>query len=996
MSRDSLHDAIRKACLPGAWSRGVKLARDGAVLFDRQDPDEPGGSRIIEVLARVRSSERPVHPRVTLWPEDDDAHCDCGDRVEPCAHVAAAVIALKDASAARVPPHVDYRFRRDGTRLRLDRHLVDSQGASAELRGTLVAHVGGLRSGRVTGAEIPASREDFAADAALGPGATLTPERATLLARALARCPWVTLDDARVGLTARSIGWRVHLSPGTDSGSIRARLERDAPVDEVFANLGFALSARALRPLAPVPELLLPRALAASQGAATFSGARLGWLYSEALPELDGRLPVVLEKVRTPEIVRCPPEARLRLEDADSGALAVVARVVYGDPPLAEVAPDGSLELGSEGRVPARDRAAEQALAQRLRLELRLQPGRLTRFEGDEAVSFRARAASWRLEGSGAESFSVRGRLEPRVEWSGDTPAGISFGVAGGGRVDARAVLASWREGRAHVALASGGWAELPRDWLDRYGAVVERAEKTPAPDGRVASLLDALTLAESTSAALPDPVQRIRDRLRGAADPPGTGLPADFLGSGARLRDYQRLGLDWLVFLRGLGAGALLADDMGLGKTLQALLALPQGAPCLVAAPTSVLATWSEQATRFRPALDVALYHGPQRQWPARPGVVLTSHGLVRQEADRFASLEWNTFVLDEAQAIRNPESELRAAAGAIPARHRIALTGTPIENDLSDLWSVLDFLNPGLLGSRAEFDEVVTAPIARGDPRAIAELRSRVRPFTLRRLKEKVAPELPARSETVLRCELSAPERELYSGLLAATRASVLEALDGGTGGLTLGALEALLRLRQACCHPSLVPGSGTPPDAPSSKLALLAESLRSAAAAGHRSLVFSQWTSLLDLVEPLLRESGLAFERLDGSTHDRAGVVARFQSPSGPPVLLLSLKAGGVGLTLTAADHAYLLDPWWNPAAEDQAASRVHRIGQDRPVFIHRLVAEGTVEERVLALQAAKRELAAAALGDEASLARALTRTEWLSLLTEPSEAASPGPR
>ena len=309
--------------------------------------------------------------------------------------------------------------------------------------------------------------------------------------------------------------------------------------------------------------------------------------------------------------------------------------------------------------------------------------------------------------------------------------------------------------------------------------------------------------------------------------------------------------------------------------------------------------------------------------------------------------------------------------------SRFRIALTGTPVENRLEDLWSQFRFLNHGLLGTRRDFQEQVARAIADGDPDAAARLRERLKPFVLRRLKRDVAPELPPRTEVVLHVALSDAERDVYDAVRAASQQQVIERLK--TGGNMLAALEALLRMRQAACHAGLVPGQQAES---SSKVELLVDRLEQAVADGHKALVFSQWTSLLDRVEPSLSTANINYVRLDGSTRDRGGVVDRFQAASGPPVMLISLRAGGVGLNLTAADHVFLLDPWWNPAVEDQAADRTHRIGQDKPVVVHRLVAANTVEERILELQASKRALSEAALGESAQAA-GLTREDLLGL-------------
>ncbi len=357
---------------------------------------------------------------------------------------------------------------------------------------------------------------------------------------------------------------------------------------------------------------------------------------------------------------------------------------------------------------------------------------------------------------------------------------------------------------------------------------------------------------------------------------------------------------------------------------------------------------------------------------------LTLTTYALLRLDSDKLNARRWDTIVLDEAQAIKNPESQVAAAAFALNGDFRIALTGTPVENRLDELWSQFHFINRGLLGGRSDFQDRYAGPIGQGDAEAAARLRARIRPFLLRRLKSEVAPELPPRTEGVLRCELDAEERAVYDGVRAATLENVVRQLESGAG--VMAALEALLRLRQAACHPALVPGQQADG---SSKIALLLETLDSVVAEGHKSLVFSQWTSLLDRCEPALEAAGIPFTRLDGSTRDRQAVVERFQDTEGPPVLLISLKAGGTGLNLTAADHVFLLDPWWNPAVEDQAADRAHRIGQDRPVMVYRLVASDTVEERILALQQSKRELAQAALAEGAG-ATGIGRDELLALL------------
>jgi SNF2 family DNA or RNA helicase len=437
---------------------------------------------------------------------------------------------------------------------------------------------------------------------------------------------------------------------------------------------------------------------------------------------------------------------------------------------------------------------------------------------------------------------------------------------------------------------------------------------------------------------------------------------------------------VSWLSFLRDAGLGALLADDMGLGKTLQALCIME--GKTLVVAPTSVLHNWADEIMHFRPDQAFCVYHGPARRLDPEAAITLTTYAILRLDIEELRRRDWDTVVLDEAQSIKNPDSQSAKAANQLKAHFRLALTGTPVENRLEELWSQMNFINPGFLGSRRDFDRRYAKPIGGGDQEAAAHLRQRLRPFLLRRLKREVAPELPPRTDMALYCELREEERALYDAINAATREEVLAKLSAG--GSVLEALEVLLRLRQAACHPALVPGQAERHgERDSSKLELLLDRLEMVLADGHKALVFSQWTSLLDLVEPQLDRAGIPYTRLDGTTRDRAGVVRGFEQESGPPVFLISLKAGGTGLNLTSADHVFLLDPWWNPAVEEQAADRAHRIGQERPVFVYRMVAENTVEERILALQEKKRSVSEIALG-ESGAALSITRDDLLALL------------
>jgi SNF2 family DNA or RNA helicase len=542
-------------------------------------------------------------------------------------------------------------------------------------------------------------------------------------------------------------------------------------------------------------------------------------------------------------------------------------------------------------------------------------------------------------------------------------------------RADAVSVLRAWQDGLGLVPLTDGGWAPLPAEWLAKHGQRVLDLFAARDEEKKLdrAALPELGALCAELDAPRPLGLDKLAPLLEGFTGIPEALLPKDLT---ATLRAYQRQGIDWLAFLRDVELGGVLADDMGLGKTLQAICVLRGRA--LVVCPKSVVFNWAEEIARFRPRLSVGVYHGAKRSLDPRAEVTLTTYATLRMDAERLAEEAWDVVVLDEAQAIKNETSQTARAAFDLRATFRIALSGTPVENRLEELWSVMRFANPGLLGGRSGFQQRYVEPIANGDPQAASRLRAKIRPFVLRRVKKDVLPELPPRTESVLHVELDESERSVYDSVRVATRRDLLSRL--GQGGNVLAALEALLRLRQAACHPALVPGQSA---TSSSKVEALLEALEDAAADGHKALVFSQWTSLLDLVEPHLQNANIRFTRLDGKTRDRAEVVAAFQSDDGPPVMLVSLKAGGTGLNLTAADHVFLLDPWWNPAVEDQAADRAHRIGQDRPVMVYRLVAKDTVEERIFALQAKKRALADVALG-EAAQAGGITREELIALL------------
>ena len=437
-------------------------------------------------------------------------------------------------------------------------------------------------------------------------------------------------------------------------------------------------------------------------------------------------------------------------------------------------------------------------------------------------------------------------------------------------------------------------------------------------------------------------------------------------------LRPYQREGVAWLGKLSELRMGGILADDMGLGKTLQALAFLTaRRGTALVVCPSSLVHNWLAEAGKFVPDLKAVAIEGPKRKevLAAHPGadLLITSYALLRLDIDLYREREFEVVILDEAQHIKNPESQVSRAAFRLPGTHRFALTGTPIENSVKDLWSIMNFVMPGYLGERSQFGDRFEKPLARGDaPELQRRLARRLKPVILRRLKEEVAKDLPEKIEQVRYCELSDSQRQVYKSILEESRGMIHDA-EGGRRRML--ALTALLRLRQACCDLRLLNLPGMDEEDGSVKMEELEGLLEEAVAGGHRVLVFSQFVQMLQGIVPVLMEKGFEFCYLDGQTRNRGEVVRRFQESS-VPVFLISLKAGGVGLNLTGADTVIHVDPWWNPAVEAQATDRAHRIGQKRVVTSYRLITRNTVEEKILALQERKRKLIASTLDQDVS--------------------------
>ncbi|MDB4944964.1 MAG: Helicase, family, partial [Labilithrix sp.] len=595
-------------------------------------------------------------------------------------------------------------------------------------------------------------------------------------------------------------------------------------------------------------------------------------------------------------------------------------------------------------------------------------------------------------------ALSANARVSSGVDWLSLRLSFESEGIA----VTQEELGRCLAEGRRYVRLQDGSFAKID---ADKVKAVLLRQAEILATGGgqgsrlplsqagRIQELLEQVGKANVSA-----DTKELFGKLANVDEIKVVKKPRNLK---AQLRPYQEQGFQWLWFLDEIGAGGILADDMGLGKTVQTialLLAVKSAAEkeakangetegkkvfkALIVAPTSVVTNWERELDKFGPSLTHMVWHGADRKQRADEledaDIVITSYALLRRDEAMLAGLDLRYAILDEAQNIKNPLSATARAAKRLKARRRLALTGTPIENRLSEIWSIFDFVSPGLLGPLEKFEERYARPIDAGDAKAARRLRATIHPFILRRTKSEVAKDLPEKIETDQFCELAGDQSALYAQVFKEVRAQVMGEVERqGIAKSHIQILAGLTRLRQAACDPRLLGLPRDFGDEDSGKLIALRELIQTSVAGGHRVLVFSQFVSMLSLIKKALTEDGVAFEYLDGATKDRQSKVENFQREYGPPIFLISLKAGGAGLNLTAADTVIHFDPWWNPAVEDQATDRAHRIGQTKVVTTYRLIAKGTIEEKILELGGKKRELTSAVLSEDIGGAKKLTK-------------------
>ena len=580
------------------------------------------------------------------------------------------------------------------------------------------------------------------------------------------------------------------------------------------------------------------------------------------------------------------------------------------------------------------------------------------------------------------------------IDWF-DVDAVVEFGET---QVSLKEIRKAVRRKERYLKLADGSIGAIPDEWVEKYRylfAMAEDGETGLRLAGHQITLLDQL-LSEGERVQADEEFQNRLRQLREFKEIKPHALPNGLCGE---LRPYQKSGYDWLHFLHEYRFGGCLADDMGTGKTIQCLAFLQSlsesheaKAATLLVLPRSLIFNWEREAEKFTPNLRLLNHAHATRAKDLKQfdeyDLVLTTYGILLRDIEMLRQHRFHYVVLDEAQAIKNPVSQSAKAARLLNSDHRLTLTGTPVENSTLELWSQFSFLNPGLLGTLDTFRGEFAGPIERHqDEKAAAFLRRMVHPFILRRTKDQVATELPPRTERLIYTEMEPPQRKLYDKMRDQYRAQILGIMDTepeneGINDARMKILEGLLRLRQISNHPRLVEpltkaGSG--------KFDMLMETLETLRAEGHKALVFSQFVQMLKIIREALDARGIPYSYLDGSTKDRQSRVDTFQDDPEIPFFLISLKAGGVGLNLTAADYVIHVDPWWNPAVEMQATDRTHRIGQDKPVFVYKLIARDSVEEKILQLQDRKRALVSQLIGTETGLFKSLTRSDIEALFT-----------
>ena len=984
---EQLFTTIRDNCSKQRWSKAIELSRIAELQIEKYSKNE--------CTLMLSNPRKAVSSSVKLWFEEEDWNCDCTSKDDPCVHIATSSIMLKNdktllknfqdkSSKPKPRAKISYDFHRADGCLFLKRSIVSGKKNIA-ITSTLAS----LATGRIIGPKVIPTRNDYAIESLLGSQADaylIKGNKLPNLFAYLSKADQIRLDGKKIAISTKQTGFQVCIKD--EGGGVLVYGKQDAAIKEVYRN-GIALCDKTLHPINTVK---LNKALLKLLAEGKYFGQKeLAYVVSELIPELSLKFPIEILSKKIPNAIRTKPRVEFFLK-RDGLNLQALAKIVYGDPIIASIE-NAQLALKGKG-IPVRNLDEETNLQIKFHSHFNFHLGEKLDYKSHEAIEFISKLKNWKAKIAKSSKnveitrfFSVYKGLESKVKVSHkDDQANInvSFDLkteenGETKQLEARTedVLSAWQKGESLVPLIGGGWSELPKEWLDKHARklmeILTACDKSGAiPKFLTHSVTNFFDDLEDNECKLPDAVRKITNEL--LSDHHETIKPPSDLK--ASLRPYQEEGINWLAFLKKRELGALLADDMGLGKTIQSICLLNNKS--LIIAPTSVLYNWEQEIKRFRPKLKINIYHGLSRSLEkADKTITLTTYSIARLDHEKLSKITWNTIILDEAQNIKNPESKIAGAIFSLKSHFRLALTGTPIENHLEDIWSLFYFLNKGLLGSRKSFSQNYVKMTSSSDEH-LATLKHRLKPFVLRRLKSEVAKDLPDRTNVILYNELSEEENLIYKSIELSTKKDILEKINLKSPNM-MKVLEALLRLRQAACHIGMLPGQEAES---SSKINLLMSSLEKCLAGGHKALIFSQWTRFLDLIGKEMKTRSMKYLRIDGTTQKRQNIVNSFQTSDEHPFLLLSLKAAGIGLNLTAADHVFIMDPWWNPAVEEQAADRSYRIGQDKPVIVHKIVTKNSVEENILKLQDKKKNLASSVIGDN-NKAYKLTKEDMIGL-------------
>jgi len=909
-----LYDEMRECSEKKTWSRGLEIARQNSIYA--VGPSGPVRQFI------VREQAKAVDYATTLNAGDLDWTCTCLEADSPCSHAVAALLAWRQESEGRLIPHlhdakwsISYQIEATDGILYLRRFLV-RKGETKPLEVSLAK----LKSVDLSGPEVSVMNADFELERLLG---LESPE-----AHRLSVAQFLVLQQLEITFAERTVHFDksprgVRLVVRKEGGGIFVKLENeDGLFFDHFFFLDSVLFPLVKLPFSPSDELIL-------RGGKYLGAKEAIDFMGKSLPRLKLAMPVLNE---VSEPVAMPVTIAIQSSEEDS-SLCYRFLLAYGDPVSAFLEGDELKIL--DKKIPIRSQGAEFKALVEFERSTGQSLNRTYKATIPEAfeVAKRLLASRYPLLGRAVEDFANVSQVMPQLICQQDR-----FVLAVNGRLCSLAQIKASRDLGGGLRLEDGSWCQVSKSWFEGDGKKILEIllwNRDQVTKGSILSLNQSISFQDKTSEFYQLALDWDKD--------------FSLFPSPIELRPYQMEGAKWLAKLQTLKLGGILADEMGLGKTYQTLLSMQT--PSLVVAPTSLLGNWVREAKLARPDLRVGVMHGTSRNWDAPLDIYITSYGTVRSDIDRIKKIRFKTSVLDEAQNIKNPHARTSSACFEITSDSRLALSGTPFENSPVDLWSLMNYCMPGLLGNYDYFKTHFSKATDAG------RLKENISPFLLRRLKSDVGKDLPEKSVQIVRCTMESDQKDFYLSLLDKIKTE----LAGSDASMSI--LTGLLRLRQAACDPFLVDSTTS---ASSTKLEYLLSSLQEIHQNGQAALIFSQWTSLLDRLESRLQALGFSWSRLDGTTSDREAAVEEFMTAK-TNLFLISLKAGGTGLNLTRADHVFILDPWWNPAVEEQAIARTHRMGRWNQVFVHRLVCEDTVEEKMVDLQLDKTEQARFLLED-----------------------------